>query len=102
MAFKKKCDTTASLIMGSVLMISCSPKRIVILGSGGMGAKSGTPGMADGARGDFGDYAGKIIAKNLALDGSETNLEASMSFAFPDQCRMLLNHPNKLFFCEHK
>ncbi|KAB8261279.1 hypothetical protein BDV32DRAFT_148546 [Aspergillus pseudonomiae] len=67
-------------------------------GVGGRGGSSGTAGSKPGSKGEDSKQRGTVTPRNLRLDGHEEDLVASQVFAFPDQCQMLVNNANKLFF----
>lgn len=66
-------------------------------GPGGQGGEGASALAATGTFGKSGSN-GNRRAVNLSLDGSKKDLDAAQVFAFPEQCRMLLNKANRLFF----
>jgi hypothetical protein len=66
-------------------------------GTGGVGGASFGPNPRSGTRGQFGKL-GTLSFKELVFDGRPDDLDVLMAFAFPDQCQMLLNKANNLFF----
>ena len=67
------------------------------LGTGGVGGSAGGPPIYNGARGKVG-IQGAFTFQELVFDGDSDDLDVTMAFAFPDQCQMLLNIANALFF----
>ena len=70
-------------------------------GSGGLGGISYTPADPPGSLGVNGS-AGSATARNLRFDGRATDLEIKQVCAFPDQCQMLINEADRLFFTNDK
>ncbi|KAJ3573533.1 hypothetical protein NPX13_g4663 [Xylaria arbuscula] len=63
----------------------------------GMGGIGGTGTRSNGARGISGK-SGTRSCKEIWYDGSIDDTDVLLAFAFPDQCQMLLNKANALFF----
>lgn len=68
-----------------------------IAGSGGPGGSS-PHGAKPGARGNDGKTQGLSKAQALGFDGRKGDLDVLQAYIFPEQCQMLLNKADDLFF----
>ncbi|KAK0709898.1 hypothetical protein B0T26DRAFT_653111, partial [Lasiosphaeria miniovina] len=76
---------------------TASEACMILPGPGGVGGPGFGPKPHGGARGQEGGQ-GTLAARELVFDGRASDLDVVMPFAFPDQCQMLLNKANALFF----
>lgn len=76
--------------------INVTNEMMNTLGNKGRGGPSGSA-IPPGNPGTDG-VDGTIFAKNLSMDGNVSDLDTPMAFAFPEQCRMLLNKADNLYF----
>ncbi|KAK0633953.1 hypothetical protein B0T14DRAFT_561490 [Immersiella caudata] len=81
------------------IVTAVSGNCLVMPGTGGLGGVALGQGSNNGVRSPHGvNRDDSLACKELVFDGRSDDLDVPVAFAFPEQCQMLLNKANALFF----